>query len=266
MGARKRAAVLGSPIAHSLSPVLHRAAYSELGLDWTFDAVECDEAALPELIAGLDASWGGLALTMPLKTAVLPLLAEVSPLAAAVGAVNTVVPRTPGWVGENTDVPGLAAVLDDAGVEYVESALVLGGGATARSAVAALAVVTRRVVVAVRSAGRAGELEAVAAEVGVGVQVVDWSAAGSLVMGAPLVVSTTPPGAADRLPGGPGVLIDVVYDPWPTPLAERWSGRVIGGLELLLQQAALQVELMTGAGAPIEVMRRAGEAALAQRG
>lgn len=265
MSAQPRAAVLGSPIAHSLSPVLHRAAYVELGLDWVYEAIECDEARLPDLLAALDASWRGLSLTMPLKAAVLPLLDEVSPLATLVGAVNTVVPRPQGWVGENTDVPGLVAVLDEAGIEYVDHAVVLGGGATARSAVAALAVVTRRVVVAVRSAERARELEAVAVEVGADLEVVPWSDAAALVVSAPLVVSTTPAGASDGLPAGAGTLVDVVYDPWPTDLAARWEGPALGGFELLLQQAALQVELMTGAGAPIEAMRAAGEDALGRR-
>lgn len=265
MSAQPRAAVLGSPIAHSLSPVLHRAAYAELGLDWAYDAIECDEAGLADLLAGLDASWRGLSLTMPLKAEVIPLLDEVSPLAALVGAVNTVVPRPQGWVGENTDVPGLVAVLDEAGVEYVDHAVVLGAGATARSALAALAVVTRRVVVAARTPQRASELEAVAAEVGAALDVVGWDQAAELVTAAPLVVSTTPAGATDELPGGRGTLVDVVYDPWPTTLAGRWGGPVVGGFELLLQQAALQVELMTGAGAPVEAMREAGEAALAER-
>ena len=260
-----RAAVLGSPIAHSLSPVLHRAAYAALDLDWTYDAIECDEAALPGVLARLDDTWAGLSLTMPLKSSVIRLLDAVSPLAQAVGAVNTVVPRREGWVGENTDVPGLAQVFDDAGLEMVSSALVLGGGATARSALAALAVVTSRVTVAVRTAGRTAELEAVAREVGLEAEPVDWGQAAELVPDSPLVVATTPAGVTDALPGGSGTLVDVVYDPWPTPLAARWRGPVVGGLELLVQQAALQVELMTGAGAPVEEMRAAGLAALAAR-
>jgi shikimate dehydrogenase len=261
-----RAAVLGSPISHSLSPVLHRAAYAELGLDWTYDAIECDEAHLPGVLARLDAEWAGLSLTMPLKSAVLGLLDDVSPLGQAVGAVNTVVPRAGGWVGENTDVPGLVEVLDGAGFDQVDSALILGGGATARSAVAALGVITRRVAVLLRTPDRGPELEAVGAEVGVQVQVVGWESAAEAIAAAPLVVATTPAGATDGLPGGAGTLIEVVYDPWPTPLAERWHGPVVGGLELLVQQAALQVELMTGAGAPVEEMREAGLAALAARG
>ncbi|MDX6226349.1 MAG: shikimate dehydrogenase [Frankiales bacterium] len=257
--------MLGSPISHSLSPVLHRAAYAALELDWRYEAIECDEAALPGLLSSLDESWAGLSLTMPLKSAVLPLLDEVAPLARAVGAANTVVRRPGGWVGENTDVPGLATLLDEAGVDTVEHAVIIGAGATARSAVAALSVVTRSVTVVGRSSGRRDELGAVAAEVGVELAWVDWAEADSTVQTAPLVVATTPAGATDQLAGGEGLLVDVVYDPWPTPLAARWRGPVVGGLELLVQQAALQVELMTGAGAPVEDMRIAGERALAAR-
>src|SRR4051794_12969885 len=100
----RRAAVLGSPIAHSLSPALHRAAYIELGLDWTYDAIECDEAALPAFVQSLDASWVGLSLTMPLKRAVLPLLAEMSETVRLTGAANTVLFRDGRTVGDNTDV------------------------------------------------------------------------------------------------------------------------------------------------------------------
>ncbi|MGW1148223.1 shikimate dehydrogenase, partial [Streptomyces sp. NPDC002454] len=130
---RTRAAVLGSPIAHSLSPVLHRAAYAELGLDaWSYDRFEVDEAALPDFLAGLGPQWAGLSLTMPLKRAVIPLLDEVSDTAAAVEAVNTVVLTEDGRrTGDNTDVPGMVAALRERGVETVDSAAVLGAGATA---------------------------------------------------------------------------------------------------------------------------------------
>src|SRR5262250_221072 len=112
-----KAAVLGSPIAHSLSPVLHRAAYRALGLTgWTYQAIECDEARLPDLLAACDASWAGLSLTMPLKRAVLPLLDHTEPLAAEVGAANTVVFAAGRRHGHNTDVPGLLAALAGHGV------------------------------------------------------------------------------------------------------------------------------------------------------
>jgi len=112
-----KAAVLGSPIAHSLSPALHRAAYTALGLtDWSYQAIECDQAALPALLAGCGPDWAGLSLTMPLKRAVLPLLDRTDPVAADVGAANTVVFGDGGRHGYNTDVPGMIAALAGAGL------------------------------------------------------------------------------------------------------------------------------------------------------
>ncbi|MFJ4615737.1 shikimate dehydrogenase [Streptomyces griseus] len=272
---RRRAAVLGSPIAHSLSPVLHRAAYAELGLDdWSYDRFEVDEAALPGFVAGLDASWAGLSLTMPLKRAIIPLLDEISAAAASVEAVNTVVFTEDGRrVGDNTDIPGMIAALRERGVDKVESAAVLGAGATASSAVAALAAVcTGPVTAYVRGPERAAEMRAWGDRLGVDVVTADWADAAAALT-TPLVVATTPAGATDALAGSvptaPGILFDVLYEPWPTALAAAWSARggaVVGGLDLLVHQALLQVEQMTGrAPAPLAAMRQAGEAALAAR-
>ncbi|NEB56347.1 shikimate dehydrogenase, partial [Streptomyces griseus] len=198
---RRRAAVLGSPIAHSLSPVLHRAAYAELGLDdWSYDRFEVDEAALPGFVAGLDASWAGLSLTMPLKRAIIPLLDEISAAAASVEAVNTVVFTEDGRrVGDNTDIPGMIAALRERGVDKVESAAVLGAGATASSAVAALAAVcTGPVTAYVRGPERAAEMRAWGDRLGVDVVTADWADAAAALT-APLVVATTPAGATDAL-------------------------------------------------------------------
>jgi shikimate dehydrogenase len=256
---QRRAAVLGSPIAHSLSPVLHRAAYAELGLDWRYDAIEVEAAALPEFLAGLDERWVGLSLTMPLKQAVLPLCAQLGPTAAAVGAANTVL-----WspdrsrIGENTDVPGLVAALESAGMTAApDRVVVLGGGATAASALAVVAQLggapSRPVEVYVRDPRRAPKLHTVAARVGAAVAIRAWSDVNS-GLGADLVISTVPvAGSAAIAAAVPervnGLLFDVVYHPWPTPLAAAWlaaGGTAAGGLGLLIQQAALQVELMTG--------------------
>ncbi|MDT3399203.1 shikimate dehydrogenase [Streptomyces sp. B1866] len=275
MPARRRAAVLGSPIAHSLSPVLHRAAYAALDLsDWRYDRFEVDEAALPGFLARLDpAEWAGLSLTMPLKRAVLPLLDEVGGSAAAVEAANTVVFTGAGRrTGDNTDIPGMVAALAERGVTRVPAAAVLGAGATASSALAALARVCDGEVTAyVRGPARAAEMLRWGRRLGVAVRTADWSAAAEALR-APLVVATTPAGAADALagyvPDRPGTLFDVLYDPWPTPLAAAWAARggaVVGGLDLLVHQAALQVELMTGRPAPLAAMRAAGEAALVAR-
>ncbi|MER8233998.1 shikimate dehydrogenase [Streptomyces sp. NPDC094049] len=275
MAAAHRAAVLGSPIAHSLSPVLHRAAYAELGLGhWSYERFEVDEAALPGFMGTLDAGWAGLSLTMPLKRAVIPLLDEVSDTAAAVEAVNTVVLHEDGRrTGDNTDIPGMIAALRERGVEKVEAAAVLGAGATASSALAALARICAGPVTAyVRSEARAEEMRGWGERLGVDVRTAAWDEAAQ-AFDAPLVIATTPAGTTDALasavPPRPGTLFDVLYDPWPTALAAAWSehgGRVVGGLDLLVHQAVLQVEQMTGVPrAPLAAMRAAGERALAAR-
>lgn len=198
-----RAAVLGSPIAHSLSPVLHRAAYAELGLgDWSYDRFEVDEQALPGFIEGLDGSWAGLSLTMPLKRAVIPLLDGISDTAASVEAVNTVVFGEDGRrTGDNTDIPGMVAALRERGVEKVESAAILGAGATASSALAALSVICAGPVTAyVRSASRADEMRGWGERLGVDIRIADWAEA-DLALTAPLVIATTPPARPTRWPG-----------------------------------------------------------------
>ncbi|AKZ54599.1 Shikimate 5-dehydrogenase I alpha [Streptomyces ambofaciens ATCC 23877] len=270
---RRRAAVLGSPIAHSLSPVLHRTAYAELGLEgWTYDRFDVDEAALPDFFEKLGPEWAGLSLTMPLKRAVIPLLDGISDTAASVDAVNTVVLTEDGRrTGDNTDIPGMVAALREHGVEKTETAAILGAGATASSALAALArICTGEITVYVRSEARAAEMRGWAARLDVGVRIADWADAEEALR-APLVVSTTPAGTTDALaaavPEMPATLFDVLYDPWPTALAARWSahgGAVVSGLDLLLHQAVLQVERMTGSSSvPLAAMRAAGERALA---
>ena len=271
----RRAGVLGSPIAHSLSPVLHRAAYAELGLsDWSYDRFEIDEAKLPGFMEKLGPEWAGLSLTMPLKRAVIPLLDEVSETAASVEAVNTIVFTEDGRrVGDNTDIPGIVAALRERGIEQVDSAAILGAGATASSALAALSrICPGEISVYVRSEARAAEMRQWAERLDVTVRIADWADA-EQALRAPLVISTTPAGVTDALarsvPERPVALFDVLYDPWPTDLAARWSaygGAVVSGLDLLVHQAVLQVEQMTGlAPAPLDAMRKAGERALAAR-
>jgi shikimate dehydrogenase len=272
-----KAAVLGSPIAHSLSPALHRAAYAALGLDgWAYQAIECDEAGLPGFISSCGGDWAGLSLTMPLKRAVLPLLDHADPLAAGTGGANTVIFPGGRRHGYNTDVPGMVAALAAAGVTAPRSATVLGAGATACSALAALREIgLREAAVAVRDRSRAGELLAAAARLGVRAKLRPFGACSW--HGGELLISTVPAGAADVYAGQirrgtncPAAVFDVVYAPWPTPLAQAAAGAgavVIGGFELLLHQAARQVELMTGLRpAPLEEMREAGLAELDFRG
>jgi len=267
------AAVLGSPIAHSLSPLLHRAAYQALGLQqWRYAAHEVDEGAFLPFVAGLDETWRGLSLTMPLKEVAFEVAADVSPAALTTGTINTLVRRRTGeWDAHNTDVHGLVAAL--AGAEHGRTATVLGSGATARSAIAALALLgVRHVRLAVRAGARPKTLR-MAHDLGVDIEQValgQWAEHGGLA------VSTLPAGASaaaaaaiqdhGREPGG-GTLLDVVYADWPTPLArsaEAAGLRVVSGLDMLVHQAAEQVRLMTGLDAPLPEMLAAAEDAVAR--
>jgi shikimate dehydrogenase len=271
-----RAAVLGSPVRHSLSPVLHRAAYRALGLTgWTYEAIECDEARLPALLDECGPEWAGLSLTMPLKRAVLPLLDTTEPLAVEVGAANTVIFAAGARHGHNTDVPGMITTLTTAGISAAGPALILGAGATACSALAALrGLGGTEATVAVRDPARAEHLLAAARRLGMTVRMAEFggqAAGGSWH----LLISTVPAGAADiyaermlRADLVPWAVLDVVYQPWPTRLAaaaEQTGAAVISGFELLLRQAARQVELMTARTAPAAAMRRAGRAELERR-
>ena len=268
-----RAAVLGFPVAHSLSPAMHEAAYRALGLDdWTYERHECREDRFARFVAPLGPEWAGLSLTMPLKQIALTVADDVSPLAAETGAANTLV-RTPrGWRAENTDVAGIVAALADV---RGGRAVVLGAGGTARAALAALREIgVDTVDVLVRDPSRARDLRSAAKRLSVHPTVSgalsDRRRAGAAIGLADIVISTLPGGAADALVGvDPGAtVLDVVYAPWPTPFAAAAAARgarVISGLEMLLHQGAAQVELMTGHKAPVEEMRAALDSALAER-
>jgi len=293
---RRRAAVLGHPVRHSLSPVLHRTAYAGLGLDeWEYGLQEVTAEQLPAVLAQLDATWAGLSLTMPLKQAVIPLLDVVDPLAEVTGAVNTLVVQ-PGrgesagpLVGFNTDVAGIVAALREAAGDpdgwAPRTAAVLGARATASSALAALGelgvpapeLIARRI-------GGPGSAVAAAHRMGIEVRHRSWpdaqAGAGALLEARPdVVVSTVPAGAADAVAGvlaerlGPqdlagSVLLDVVYAPWPTPLAQAWQGAggaIAPGWLMLLHQAVAQVRLFTGRMPDVPAMRRALEAEMGRR-
>lgn len=289
MTTTRRAAVLGHPVAHSLSPLLHTAAYAALGLEgWEYSAIDTTVEDLPELVRGLDLGWAGLSLTMPLKQAVIDLVDHVDPLALAVGAVNTVLvaPAQCGvtLTGTNTDVYGLVTALREGFAAQgrprdaaAASAVVLGGGATAASTLAALGELgctTPRVLV--RSLSRTSGLQEAARRMGVSprFEVLDASASLGALRDADVVVSTMPAYAADPVAaalaahgGTPaGVLLDVVYDPRPTALSSAWGaagGTVVGGERMLLHQAVEQVRLMTGRPAPVDAMDAALGQALA---
>ena len=277
--AAHRCAVWGSPVEHSLSPVLHRAAYAALGLaDWSYDRREVDEAGFADAFAGLDGAWCGLSLTMPLKESALRAARTVTPVAAATGAANTLV-RDPddraAWTAHNTDVHGIRMALALAGCPEPSSLLLVGSGATARSALAALAATSSRparVVFMVRDGVRPETL-AQAGAAGMAIEVVgmgDWQAA----VDVDAVVSTVPPAsvpALEAIPpageGRPPVVLDVVYGFGPTPLERAAAGRgwrVAAGTDMLLHQATEQVRLMTGRAAPIAAMSDALQAALSE--
>jgi shikimate dehydrogenase len=271
-----KAAVLGSPIAHSLSPFLHRAAYAALGLDdWSYSLVECPAEGLAAFMASLGADWAGLSLTMPLKRTVLPLLHHVDPVAAATGGANTVVFRADGRHGYNTDVQGIIDALAEAGAPVPGSVTILGAGATACSALAAARELgAKEATVVVRDPSRALDLLDAASRLDVRVAFSDFRQLADDAPGG-LLISTVPAGVADgyaeRIQSAgvaPAAVMDVVYHPWPTPLAlaAAAAGSIVAsGFAMLLHQAAAQVELMTGKPAPLVAMRAAGEAELARR-
>src|SRR5580692_3368238 len=182
-----KAAVLGKPVAHSLSPVLHRAAYAALGFtDWTYELVECDEPALAGYVESRGLEWAGLSLTMPLKRTVLPLLDRVDHLAAATGGANTVVFRPEGRYGYNTDVQGIVDALTEAGCPTPGSVTILGAGATACSALAAVGELgVPGADVVLRDPSRADGLLATAARLGLQARLHPWEGLHADVTGMP---------------------------------------------------------------------------------
>lgn len=254
--------MLGSPVAHSLSPTLHLTAYAALGLTgWSYDRVECDEAGLPGFVSGLGPEWVGLSLTMPLKRVALAVADEVTPLAAAVGAANTLVFSDGHRTAHNTDVAGIVAALREAGLDRADRATVLGAGGTAQAALAALrSIGVAEPTVVVRDATRAADLLATADRLGVR-PVVLGGYPDVPLPDTDVVISTLPPGAASPCPlPASTVVLDVVYAPWPTPFAAAATDsgcRVVSGLAMLLHQAVAQVGLMTGSTPPVEPLRAA---------
>jgi shikimate dehydrogenase len=260
-----RLAVLGSPIGHSKSPALHAAAYRALGLDWQYTAVEVAAADLAGFVRSRDASWRGLSLTMPLKRDVLPLLDSVDDTARLTGGANTLLfDRSVGDAvlrGFNTDVYGVTRAFRDHGVAALDTVLVLGGGATAASAIVSVRQLgARSVTVAVRDPARAGALETLGASIGCTVTVRPLD--GIETLAAPDAVVSTIPGHAGHGLEFPAVfrsrsvLFDVAYDPWPSRLAAAWleaDGRVISGLDMLLHQAVAQVRVFVS-GNPVAAL------------
>ena len=257
-GSPRKAAVLGSPIAHSRSPQLHLAAYRALGLDgWTYDRIECTADELPGLVAGFGPEWVGVSVTMPGKFAALRFADERTARAELVGSANTLVRSQGGWRADNTDIDGVKGALGP----VAGRAAVLGSGGTAPAVVVGLAELgVQDISVVARNLEKAARLVAIGARLGVEIR---WIELGTTLVDVDVVVSTIPADVAaqhaDTVAATP-LLLDAIYDPWPTPLAvavEAAGGRVISGLQMLLHQAFAQVEQFTGLPAPVEAMRAA---------
>lgn len=265
----RRAAVLGSPIAHSKSPLLHRAAFEALGLHgWTYDRIETTAETLPEVVGGADDAFIGFSVTMPAKTAALNFADERTDRADLIGSANTLIRTERGWRADCTDVDGMTGALAEGGYAVgTGRAILIGAGGTALPSVAALAAAgVRELTVVARSAERAASVTALAARLGMTAEIIAFTAVDELrrrIADADVTVSTVPAPAAEAL--GPAVsgsrlLVDVIYDPWPTPLAtavEAAGGTVVGGLVMLLHQAFSQAEQFTGRPAPRAAMAAA---------
>lgn len=250
--------MLGSPIAHSRSPQLHLAAYRALGLDgWSYDRIECAADELSGLVSSLGPEWVGVSVTMPGKFAALRFADERTLRAELVGSANTLVRTPAGWRADNTDIDGVTGALGEASGR----AAVLGSGGTAPAAVVGLAELgVQDISIVARNRDKARPLLDLGRRMGVETR---WIALGAPLVDVDVVVSTLPSDVAaphiETLTATP-VLLDAIYDPWPTPLAaavEAAGGRVISGLEMLVNQAYAQVEQFTGLPAPREVMRAA---------
>ena len=262
----RRAAVLGSPIAHSKSPQLHLAAYRALGLDdWTYERIECGAEELAGVVGGFGPEWVGVSVTMPGKFAALRFADERAQRAALVGSANTLVRTTRGWRADNTDIDGVAGAVGSASGR----ALVCGSGGTAPAAVVGLAELgVPGITVVARDPEKAARLVDLGTRVGVATRFcgLDSGELADQVASAEVLVSTIPADVAARYAdtfAAIPVLLDAVYDPWPTPLATAVAaagGRVISGVQMLLHQAFAQVEQFTGLPAPREAMTCALEA------
>ncbi len=270
MSSSRRAAVLGSPVGHSRSPDLHRAAYQALGLTgWTYDRIECTAEQLPDLVSGLGPEYVGLSVTMPAKLAALAFADVRTDRAELVGSANTLVRTDDGWRADCTDIDGMAGALREVDADAADnpSAVVVGAGGTALPTVAALADagITELTVVA-RDAGRAVPVVEVARRLGMSSVVLpfeDGTELGHRCRVSAVAVSTVPADAVTPIVGSVAqapAVVDVIYHPWPTPLAaavDAAGGRIVGGLVMLLNQAYSQVEQFTGRLAPREAMAAA---------
>jgi shikimate dehydrogenase len=260
-----KAAIVGRPVDHSLSPVLWRAAFDALKLKgWTYDALDVDEAGFQRVLR--QPGWSGLSVTMPHKHAAARLVDRT--VGRTAGAVNTVVFTKDGTEGHNTDVDGVTAAVGEVAPDGVGHLVILGAGGTAAAALLAVpALKPERVTIVARNAAPAKALRERTGNVAA---FQPWTNAREVVATADVVVNTTPKYAADELSvDWPGkALVEVLYDPWPTPIAaaaQAAGHNVANGLFVLAHQAVRQIELVTGKRPDPAVLLSAGERALAAR-
>ncbi len=280
MSDRQRCGVLGDPIAHSLSPVLHRAGYAALGIEWTYDAHQVTAGGLAGFLDGLDGCWRGLSLTMPLKREAAASMDRVTDRARLAGAINTVVIDTgllgTERVGDNTDLPGAIAAIRERTDADLRAGVILGGGATATSiGLGLIELGARSVRLLVRDSTRAEQTRQALSAHPSSPDITVGDLDGTEELWADIVVSTIPGQAQTdelvRRCASVPIVFEALYDPWPTPLAQSVGARtaagrtLVGGLDLLVHQAALQFELFTGRTVPVDVMRAAGQQALDKR-
>jgi len=264
---RKRAAVLGFPIKHSLSPAIHNAAYLALGIEGKYDAVEVQSGQLSnfmDVVKSTEANWIGFSVTMPLKEELLQVADEIDPLAKQINSANTLIPTSTGWKAFSTDVSGFIWALSFNGISEFKTIQILGSGATSRAAAAAVDARGRKIEIIARDTKRMNLMEQTVLDSEL--NFIPW---GQAKLDAELVINTTPKGAADDLNPGAGFYFDAVYDPWPTVLASKWQGNVLSGLELLIHQAVDQIHLMTGfivdRKSMVPILKTAAEAELKSR-
>lgn len=269
-----KAGVAGYPIDHSLSPTLHSAAYESLGVDIDYGLYPTQAEDIAPLIQGLDKTWAGLSLTMPLKQVVIEHLDFVDGLAKMVGAVNTVCyqPTNDFVVGFNTDVYGIAQAIREVGDIEIPSAVILGARATASSALASCVElgIKDHITLAARNHGGPGSAVAAASRMNLSPKLVkiNEKLVGALP-GTGLLISSLPAGVADTLahqideeaPDLSGLtVLDVVYHPWPSALvraAQNRGARIVPGWAMLLHQAVSQVRLFTNRTPDVDAMREA---------
>lgn len=268
---KMRCAVLGQPIAHSLSPAMHRAAYRQFGLSWEYEAIEVAEGGLADFLAQVDETWQGFSVTAPLKGEAAQIADVRSAVVEQLGVANTLIPGNSGWIASNTDVPGALSALHARGIDAIESVRILGAGATATSLVlVAQTLGARTVELCVRNRDRAVELVEFAEKLGLRVNVAAIDATPNQMVD--LLVNTVP---AFALAGNESAFVksarsvfEAVYDPWPTNLmnaAQAQDVPLVTGIDLLAHQATLQLTAMTGRHIDADVLAGAALDELSRR-